>query len=238
MTQNTCWKANILTLFPEAFSALDCSICKRAIEKEILKLNIINIRNFATDNYKTVDDAPYGGGAGQVIKPDVLGHAIESVYDKEKPNGSIIYLSPRGKIFDQKMAETLSSEKETTFICGHYEGIDERVIEYYNIQEVSLGNFVLSGGEYALLPIIDSITRLLPNVLGSSVSLEEESFSSSLDGLLEYPHYTRPEIWNNMEVPEILKSGHHKNIKEWRHQKSLEITKKNRPDLLTKNIEF
>ena len=238
MTQNTCWKANILTLFPEVFSALDCSICKRAIEKEILKLNIINIRDFATDNYKTVDDAPYGGGAGQVIKPDVLGHAIESVYDKEKPNGSIIYLSPRGKIFDQKMAETLSSEKETTFICGHYEGIDERVIEYYNIQEVSLGNFVLSGGEYALLPIIDSITRLLPNVLGSSVSLEEESFSSSLDGLLEYPHYTRPEIWNNMEVPEVLKSGHHKNIKEWRRQKSLEITKKNRPDLLTKNIEF
>ena len=238
MTQNTCWKANILTLFPEVFAALDFSICKRAIEKGILQLNITNIRDFATDNYKTVDDAPYGGGAGQVIKPDVLGRAIESVYNKDKPKGSIIYLSPRGKVFNQKTAETLSSEEETTFICGHYEGIDERVIEYYNIKEISIGDFVLSGGEYALLPIIDSITRLLPSVLGSSESLEEESFSSSLNGLLEYPHYTRPEIWNNMSVPEILKSGHHKNIKEWRIQKSIEITQKNRPDLLTKNIEF
>ncbi|MBP3615606.1 MAG: tRNA (guanosine(37)-N1)-methyltransferase TrmD [Alphaproteobacteria bacterium] len=238
MTQNTCWQTNILTLFPEVFSALDCSICKRAIEKDIVRLNIVNIRDFATDNYKTVDDAPYGGGAGQVIKPDVLGRAIESVYNKDNPKGSIIYLSPRGKVFNQQMAETLSCESETTFICGHYEGIDERVIEYYNIQEISIGDFVLSGGEYALLPIIDSITRLLPNVLGSSISLEEESFSPALNGLLEYPHYTRPEVWNGMPVPEVLKSGHHKNINEWRYQKSLEITKKNRPDLLTKDIEF
>ena len=238
MTQNTCWKANILTLFPEVFSALNCSICKRAVEREILKLNLVNIRDFSTDNYKTVDDAPYGGGAGQVIKPDVLGSAIESVYNKDNPKGSIIYLSPRGKVFNQEMAETLSNESETTFICGHYEGIDERVIEYYNIQEVSLGDFVLSGGEYALLPIIDSVTRLLPNVLGSSASLEEESFSSLLNGLLEYPHYTRPEVWKNMPVPEVLKSGHHKNISEWRYKKSIEITKKNRPDLLTKDIEF
>ena len=235
---NTCWKANILTLFPEVFSALDCSICKRAIEKDIVRLNLVNIRDFATDNYKTVDDAPYGGGAGQVIKPDVLGRAIDSVYNKDNPKGSIIYLSPRGKVFNQKMAEILSDESETTFICGHYEGIDERVIEYYNIQEVSIGDFVLSGGEYALLPIIDSVTRLLPNVLGSSSSLEEESFSTSLNGLLEYPHYTRPEEWNGISVPEVLKSGHHKNISEWRYQKSLEITKKNRPDLLTKDIEF
>ena len=238
MTVNTCWKVNVLTLFPEAFSALDCSICKRAIEKEILRLNLINIRDFATDNYKTVDDAPYGGGAGQVIKPDVLGRAIDSVYNKDNPKGSIIYLSPRGRVFNQKMAETLSMESETTFICGHYEGIDERVIEYYNIQELSIGDFVLSGGEYALLPVIDSVTRLLPNVLGSSTSLEEESFSSSLNGLLEYPHYTRPEVWNGIPVPDVLKSGHHKNIAEWRYQKSLEITKENRPDLLTKDIEF
>ena len=134
MTQNTYWKANILTLFPEVFSALDCSICKRAIEKEILRLNLVNIRDFATDNYKTVDDAPYGGGAGQVIKADVLGRAIDSVYNKDNPKGSIIYLSPRGKVFNQQIAETLSCENETTFICGHYEGIDERVIDYYNIQ--------------------------------------------------------------------------------------------------------
>ena len=237
MTQNTCWQINILTLFPEAFLALNHSICKRAMEKEILKLNTINIRDFATDNYKTVDDAPYGGGAGQVIKADVLGRAIESVYNKKNPKGSIIYLSPRGKVFNQKIAEELAQENETTFICGHYEGIDERVIEYYNIQELSIGDFVLSGGEYALIPIIDAISRLLPNVLGSSESLKEESFSSALSGLLEYPHYTRPEIWNNLEVPEILKSGHHKNIEIWRQKKSLEITKKNRPDLL-KNIEF
>lgn len=207
------------------------------MERDILKLNIVNIRDFATDNYKTVDDAPYGGGAGQVMKADVLGRAIDSVYDKSNPKGSIIYLSPRGKVFNQEIAEQLANETETTFICGHYEGIDERVIEYYNITELSLGDFVLSGGEYALLPIIDAVSRLLPNVLGSSVSLEEESFSKNLSGLLEYPHYTRPEVWNDLPVPEILKSGHHKNIENWRHEKSLEITRKNRPDLL-KKIEF
>ncbi len=212
-------------------------MCKRALERNILELNIVNIRDFATDNYKTVDDTPYGGGAGQVIKPDVLGSAIDSVYNKENPSGSIIYLSPRGKIFNQTLAENLAKETETTFICGHYEGIDERVIEYYNIQEISLGDFVLSGGEYALLPIIDSITRLLPNVLGSSASLEEESFSPKLNGLLEYPHYTRPEIWKGLNVPDVLKTGHHKNIEKWRHEKSLEITKRNRPDLV-KDIEF
>ena len=212
-------------------------MCKRALERNILELNIVNIRDFATDNYKTVDDTPYGGGAGQVIKPNVLGSAIDSVYNKENPSGSIIYLSPRGKIFNQTLAENLAKETETTFICGHYEGIDERVIEYYNIQEISLGDFVLSGGEYALLPIIDSITRLLPNVLGSSASLEEESFSLKLNGLLEYPHYTRPEIWKGLNVPDVLKTGHHKNIEKWRHEKSLEITKRNRPDLV-KDIEF
>ena len=212
-------------------------MCKRALERNILELNIVNIRDFATDNYKTVDDTPYGGGAGQVIKPDVLGSAIDSVYNKENSSGSIIYLSPRGKIFNQTLAENLAKETKTTFICGHYEGIDERVIEYYNIQEISLGDFVLSGGEYALLPIIDSITRLLPNVLGSSASLEEESFSPKLNGLLEYPHYTRPEIWKGLNVPDVLKTGHHKNIEKWRHEKSLEITKRNRPDLV-KDIEF
>ena len=238
MTQTTCWHSNILTLFPDVFKSLEYSISKRAIDRGIVDLNIVNIRDFATDNYKTVDDATYGGGAGQVIKPDVLGSAIDSVYNRDNPKGSIIYLSPRGRVFNQSMAEKLSHENETTFICGHYEGIDERVIEYYNIQEVSIGDFVLSGGEYALLPIIDSIIRLLPNVLGSNESLTEESFSPSLNGLLEYPQYTRPEIWRGMCVPDVLKSGHHKNIMDWRHEKSIEITKKNRPDLLTKDIEF
>ncbi len=236
MTANTCWKVNILTLFPEMFDCLNHSIIKRAIESNILTVNTVNIRDFATDNYKTVDDAPYGGGAGQLLKPDILGYAIDSVYNKAEKKGSIIYLSPRGKIFNQSVAEKLSQESETTFICGHYEGIDERVIEYYEIEELSLGDFVLSGGETALIPILDATTRLLPNVLGSSHSLEEESFSDSLNGMLEYPQYTRPEIWNNIPIPEILKSGHHKKIAEWKAQKSLETTKKNRPDLL-KNIE-
>lgn len=236
MIANTCWKVNILTLFPEMFDCLNHSIIKRAIESNILTINTVNIRDFATDNYKTVDDAPYGGGAGQLLKPDILGYAIDSVYNKADKKGSIIYLSPRGKIFNQSIAQKLSQEQETTFICGHYEGIDERVIEYYEIEELSLGDFVLSGGEAALVPILDATTRLLPNVLGSAHSLAEESFSESLNGMLEYPQYTRPEIWNNIPIPEILKSGHHKKIAEWKSQKSLEITQKNRPDLL-KNIE-
>lgn len=218
------------------FDCMNHSIIKRAIDNKILNLNTVNIRDFATDNYKTVDDAPYGGGAGQLLKPDILGYAIDSVYSRENKKGSIIYLSPRGKIFNQAIAERLSQEKETTFICGHYEGIDERVIEYYEIEEISLGDFVLSGGETALFPILDATTRLLPNVLGSAHSLSEESFSETLNGMLEYPQYTRPDVWKNLSVPEILKSGHHKKISEWKMAKSLEITKKNRPDLL-KNIE-
>lgn len=236
MTANTCWKVNILTLFPEMFDCMNHSIIKRAIDNKILNLNTVNIRDFATDNYKTVDDAPYGGGAGQLLKPDILGYAIDSVYSRENKKGSIIYLSPRGKIFNQAIAERLSQEEETTFICGHYEGIDERVIEYYEIEEISLGDFVLSGGETALFPILDATTRLLPNVLGSAHSLNEESFSETLNGMLEYPQYTRPDVWKDLSVPEILKSGHHKKISEWKMAKSLEITKKNRPDLL-KNIE-
>ena len=236
MTANTCWKVNILTLFPDMFDCMNHSIIKRAIDNKILNLNTVNIRDFATDNYKTVDDAPYGGGAGQLLKPDILGYAIDSVYSRENKKGSIIYLSPRGKIFNQAIAERLSQEEETTFICGHYEGIDERVIEYYEIEEISLGDFVLSGGETALFPILDATTRLLPNVLGSAHSLSEESFSETLNGMLEYPQYTRPDVWKDLSVPEILKSGHHKKISEWKMAKSLEITKKNRPDLL-KNIE-
>lgn len=237
MTANTCWKVNILTLFPDMFDLINHSIIKRAIENKILNLNIINIRDFATDNYKTVDDAPYGGGAGQILKADIVGSAIDSVYNKASPKGSIIYLSPRGETFTQEIASTLSQEEETTFICGHYEGIDERILEYYNVKELSIGDFILSGGETALFPILDATTRLLPQVLGSEHSLVEESFSPALDGLLEYPQYTRPEVWNSLEVPEVLKSGHHKNIEDWKKEQSLEITKKNRPDLLTKALK-
>ena len=238
MIENTCWKINILTLFPDIFDVLNYSISKRAIHKGILKLNLVNIRDFAIDSYRTVDDAPYGGGAGQVLKPDVLGRAIDSVYDKSSKFGSIIYLSPKGKVFNQNIANSLTFENNTTFICGHYEGIDERIIEYYNIMELSIGDFVLSGGEYALLPIIDSVVRLKSGVLGSKKSLLEESFSENLDGMLEYPQYTRPEIWNGLKVPEVLLSGHHKNINEWRCREALKITAKNRPDLLKKSVEF
>ena len=210
MTNNTSWKVNILTLFPAIFESLNISMCKRAILNNILKLNLINIRDFATDNYKTVDDTVYGGGAGQLLKPDVLGRAIDSCYNKQNPVGSIIYLSPRGKVFNQKIAESLSKEPETTFICGHYEGIDNRVIEYYNITELSIGDLVL----------------------GSSDSLHEESFSKTLNGMLEYPQYTKPAIWNNLKVPGILLSGHHKNIQTWRHEQSKKFTEQNRPDLI------
>ena len=234
MTTTTSWKANVLTLFPGMFDALKASITGRAVESRALELNIVDIRDFALDNYKSVDDAPYGGGAGQVIRPDVLGRAIENVYDRTNPAGPIILLSPRGKQFTQTDAEQLSCEKECTFICGHYEGVDERVIEYYGMRELSIGDFVTSGGETALLPIIDAITRLLPGVLGGAQSLEIESFGKSLDGLLEYPQYTRPETWNGISVPEVLLSGNHKKIEEWRKSMSITITKTNRPDLLRK----
>ncbi len=234
MTNNTSWKVNILTLFPAVFESLNVSMCKRAITNNILNLNLINIRDFATDNYKTVDDIVYGGGAGQLLKPDVLGAAINSCYDKQNPVGSIIYLSPRGKVFNQKIAENLSKEPETTFICGHYEGIDQRVIEYYNVTELSIGDFVLSGGEFALIPIIDAVTRLKKGVLGSTDSLNEESFSQQLNGMLEYPQYTKPAIWNDMKVPDILLSGHHKNIQNWRYEQSKLITQQTRPDLIKK----
>ena len=234
MTNNTSWKVNILTLFPAVFESLNVSMCKRAITNNILNLNLVNIRDFATDNYKTVDDTVYGGGAGQLLKPDVLGRAIDSCYNKQNPVGSIIYLSPRGKVFNQQIAEDLSKEPETTFICGHYEGIDQRVIEYYNITELSIGDFILSGGEFALIPIIDAVARLKKGVLGSSDSLNEETFSKQLNGMLEYPQYTKPAVWNNLKVPDILLSGHHKNIQNWRYEQSKLLTQKTRPDLFKK----
>jgi tRNA (guanine37-N1)-methyltransferase len=225
----------VLTLFPEVFGALRHSVVGRAIETGRVVLNIVNIRDFASDSYKTVDDAPYGGGAGQLLKPDVLGRAIDSVYDRANPKGPIFYLSPRGERFSQALAESLGREAETTFICGHYEGIDERIIEYYGVRELSLGDFVTSGGETPLLPVIDAAARLIPGVLGSEGSLKDESFSRSLSGLLEYPQYTRPEVWNGLSVPEVLISGHHKNIEAWRREQSLKTTASSRPDLLTKD---
>ena len=216
------------------FDALKNSISGRAIGAGALVLNVVDIRGFATDNYKSVDDAPYGGGAGQVMRPDVLGRAIESVHDRSNPKGPIFCLSPRGERFVQKTAEDLARSPECAFVCGHYEGIDQRAIDYYGMRELSIGDFVTSGGESALIPIIDSIARLLPGVLGSEASLESESFGEALGGMLEYPQYTRPEVWNGLEVPEVLLSGHHGKIEEWRKYQSLETTRSNRPDLIRK----
>jgi tRNA (guanine37-N1)-methyltransferase len=214
-------KANILTLFPEAFDGLRASVSGKAISKGALTLNFVDIRDFALDNYKSVDDAPYGGGAGQVMKAEVLGRAIDSFHHGEP----IFYLSPRGERFVQAHAAMFAAMDEATFVCGHYEGIDERLVEHYKMREISLGDFVLSGGEAALCPILDAAARLLPGVLGNAESAREESFSPVLDGGLEYPQYTRPEEWRGLRVPRVLLSGHAANIAKWRRSESERITK-------------
>lgn len=221
-------KINILTLFPEMFDIFSHSIIGRAREKKIVEIEPINIRDFSLNKHKKVDDYPYGGGAGMVITPQPLVNSIK--YCKKSNKGKVIFLGPRGKTFNQELAKELAKEEELIFVCGHYEGIDERVYKYIDL-EISLGDFILTGGEMAAIPIIDSILRLKEGVLGKSESFEEESFSY---GLLEYPQYTRPEIFEGEAVPEVLLSGHHENIRKWRRLKALEITKEKRPDLYNK----
>ena len=224
--------ANVLTVFPEMFPGyLGCSLAGKALEEGIWSLNVTNIRDFAEDRHKTVDDTPFGGGAGMVMRPDVLGRAVEAVH---KPNTRLIYFSPRGTRISQQMAEDLAKEGEATFLCGRFEGIDERVLQVYPFEEVSLGDFVLSGGEPAALALLDAIVRLLPGVMGASASLEEESFSQ---GLLEYPQYTRPAEWKGLCVPEVLNSGHHGRVAEWRLAQAEELTKRRRPDLWNAYLE-
>jgi len=220
---------NILCLFPEMFDALSHSVVGRAQSSGALKLNPINVRDFATDNYKSVDDTPYGGGAGQVMRADIIGRAVESIEPAKR--GRMIFLSPRGRRFGQSVAEELAALPAITLLCGHYEGVDERVLEYYGFGELSLGDFVLSGGEAAAIPVIDSVARLLPGVLGNEQSLSCESFGEGLEGGLEYPQYTRPEEWNGLKVPEVLLSGHHANIEKWRGEQSRKLTLARRPDL-------
>lgn len=218
-------KFNILTLFPEMFDAVQKSIIGKAIEKEIIEINLINIRDFSKNKHKKVDDTPYGGGAGMVIRPDVVYDAYKSVEDK---NAKVIYMTPQGKQLNQQKVEELSKEENLIILCGHYEGIDQRVIDEIVGEEISIGDYVLTGGEIPAMVLIDSISRYVEGVI-SEESTSEESFSN---GLLEYPQYTRPEIFNNKKVPEVLISGHHENIEKWRKEKSIEITKKKRPDLL------
>ena len=196
--------------------------------KKLWNLNVINIRDAATDKHKTVDDTPYGGGSGMLLKPDVLANSIDQ---NVKKGDKIFYLSPKGKIFDQKLAQELSKEKSFSLICGHFEGVDERVLSTRNIVEISIGDFILSGGETAALVVVDSVLRLLPGVLGNEKSVSEETFEN---GLLEYPQYTKPQIWEEKSVPEVLLSGDHGKIKDWRLSQSEAITRDRRPDLWQK----
>jgi len=220
-------KIDILTLFPEMFSPLKESIIKRAVEDGKIEINITNIRDFANPPHYRCDDMPFGGGAGMVMMCEPLFKAIESV---KQDNSKIFYMSPRGKVFNQGLAREMSKFEHIILLCGHYEGIDQRVIDYFNIEELSIGDYVLTGGELPAMVVADSVIRLIPGVIKEE-STQEESFS---DNLLEYNQYTRPAEFCGMAVPEVLLSGHHKNIEEWRKQQSIEITKKNRPDLLDK----
>ncbi len=218
-------KFDILTLFPEMFEALKTSVIGRAVEKKRIDIDVINIRDFSEDKHKKVDDTPYGGGAGMVMKPDVVYRAYQSIQEKE---AKVIYMSPQGKTLNQQMVEALSQESHLVILCGHYEGIDQRVIDKIVDKEISIGDYVLTGGEIPAMVLIDSVSRYVEGVLKQN-SIQEESFSN---GLLEYPQYTRPEIFEGETVPEILLSGHHEKIEKWRKEKSIEITKKKRPDLL------
>ena len=216
---------NYLTLYPEMFPGfLGYSLMGKALEKGLWSFDTINIRDFATDNYKTVDDTPFGGGAGQIMKADVVDSAVRFVYK----SGALLYMTPRGKPLKQEDVIRLSKQNEITILNGRFEGIDERVIESWNFEEISIGDYVLSGGEPAALALTDAILRYVPGVLGNDESTNEESFSC---GLLEYPQYTRPAVWNGKSVPEVLVSGHHQKVRDWRLAQAQELTKKQRPDL-------
>ena len=223
------WQAQVFTLYPEVFPGpLSKGLYGKALSKNLWNLNIVNIRDAAEDKHKTVDDSPYGGGSGMLLKADVLAKSL----DQNKIEGErVIYLSPKGKKFDQNYARELSNEKSVSFICGHFEGVDERVLSTRNIEEISIGDYILSGGETATFVLIDSILRLLPGVLGNENSRVEESFEN---GLLEYPQYTKPQIWEEKTVPEVLLSGDHSKIKDWRLSQSEAITRVRRPDLWQK----
>ena len=223
------WQAQVFTLYPEIFSGpLNKGLYGKALSKKIWNLKVVNIRDSAEDKHKTVDDTSFGGGSGMLLKPDVLAKSIDqNVNIGEK----IFYLSPKGKKFDQKIAKDLAKEKYINLICGHFEGVDERILTTRNIEEISIGDFILSGGETAALVIIDSILRLLPGVIGNNMSKKDESFEI---GLLEYPQYTKPLIWEKKSVPEVLLSGDHAKIKDWRLSQSEAITRDRRPDLWQK----
>ncbi len=223
------WTARVFTLYPELFPGpFGIGLYKKAIEKKLWSLEVVNIRDYAKDKHKTVDDTPFGGGSGMVMRADVIANSLDkNIHSK---NEKIIYLSPKGKKFDQDFAKKIMNNN-LNIICGHFEGVDQRLVETRNIEEVSVGDFILSGGEVAAFLIIDTIVRLIPEVLGNSNSLIEETFERSL---LEYPQYTKPQKWEKKDVPDVLLSGDHAKIKDWRLVQSEDITRRRRPDLWKK----
>ena len=226
------WTVHILTLFPEMFPGpLEFSIIGKALEEENWSLKLINLQNFSRKGPKYVDDKPYGGGAGMIIKGEIVHKALKQTIKKIKNNFSLVYLTPKGKKLDQKKIKRFAKKNNLILVCGRYEGIDQRVIDTWKMEEISMGDYVLSGGEIAAMSLIDSCVRLLPNVLGSEESLKNETFENNL---LEYPQYTKPREWLGKKVPEVLLSGNHKKINEWKKKESIRITKIKRPDLLKK----
>jgi tRNA (guanine37-N1)-methyltransferase len=221
-------KVTILTLFPEMFPGpLGHSLLGKALEKKVWQLDVVDIRSFAEDKHQTVDDTCFGGGPGMVMRPDIIDKALTSIMEKGKAR--LIHLTPRGQVFGQRLAQEVAlSPLPLVFLCGRYEGIDQRVLDEWQAEDISLGDFVLTGGELAAMTILDATLRLIPGVIGDETSLEEESFST---GLLEYPHYTRPRVWKGYEVPEVLLSGHHERIQTWRQEQAIKITQERRPDL-------
>ena len=223
------WTVRVFTLYPELFPGpLGSGLYKKALEKKLWSLEIVNIRDFAMDKNKTVDDTPFGGGSGMLMRADVIANSLDKKISNK--NDPIIYLSPKGKIFDQSYARSILN-KNINIICGHFEGVDERLMETRNIEEISIGDFVLSGGEIGALVLIDTIVRLIPGVVGNPISLAEESFEGDL---LEYPQYTKPQIWEKKHIPDVLLSGDHAKIKDWRLSQSKDITRRRRPDLWEK----
>ena len=219
-------KIDVLTLFPEMFTPLKTSIIGRAVDSGKLDINIVDIRDYTLDKHKKCDDTPFGGGAGMVMMPQPIASAIEAVDPNHEAKR--IYLSPKGRTFNQQIVLEYSKAERLLLLCGHYEGVDQRVLDLYIDEELSIGDFVLTGGEIPAMAVVDAVARYVDGVINDQ-SLEQESFAS---GMLEYPHYTRPQEFMGLKVPEVLTSGHHANIEKWRREQSLEITKKNRPDLL------
>lgn len=230
------WNISLLTLFPEIFPGpLAHSIAGKALEKNLFNLDLFNIRDYALDKYQTVDDKIFGGGAGMLMKPDVVARAIDSALIKN-PTKKLIYFSPRGEKFTQKIAHQLIEEDNILMLCGRYEGIDQRIFEKYDFTEYSIGDYILSGGEMAALTIIDSCVRLIPGVIDNSLANHQESFSlGEYQDLLEYNQYTRPSSWDGREIPEVLLSGNHQQIEKWRLENAIENTKIRRPDLWKKS---